>query len=360
MINKGHAMDMSWDQSGIQPMRKYIPALRYVLVATCLLLGVPVAYAAPPANATEYVTQVLRNVEDLERASRWVSLMAEMESIDQSIQAGACKHSVDAISAARNPADKRIAFEGFERCFDAALQRKPASEALREMGATSYRGLDAAYRKVLKEEFNGKRIDFAAKGADLAREINHYLGHQGGYAAILVSVLKDVQVKKGGSGEWLRARQGDLLNATDLVRTGDSSRARIEFMDRFQSINSGPSVITVGPDATINLAEFKIDLRNQQRHKGLVDMLKGAIRVFSKGWGGRADFSVRTGTSLCGIRGTDIEIHYDPDEDRTYYKLYEGVVEISTPHESFTLRAGSSVSVTRGMRSEIMPIAPPT
>ncbi|MCP5276768.1 MAG: FecR domain-containing protein [Thiobacillus sp.] len=337
-----------------------MPALRHVLVATCLLLGVPVACAAPPANATEYVTQVLRNVEDLERAWRFASLMAEMESIDRSIQQGACKHSLDALSAARNPADKRMAFQGFERCFDAALQRKPASVALREMGATSYRGLDAAYRKVLKEEFNGKRIDFTAKGADLEREINHYLGHQGGYAAILVSVFKDVQVKKGGSGEWLSARQGDLLNATDLARTGDSSRARIEFMDRFQSINSGPTVINVGINSTINLAEFKIDLRNQQRHKGLVDLLKGAIRVFSKGWGGRAAFSVRTGTSLCGIRGTDIEIHYDPDEDRTYYKLYEGVVEISTPYERFTLRAGSSVTVTRGVRSEIMPIAPPS
>jgi hypothetical protein len=332
----------------------------YLFLAINLVLCASGVNAAPPTNATEYVAQVLRNVRDLERAWQHASLMAEMESIDQSIQRGPCKHGVDALSAARNAADKRLAFQNFERCFDAALERNPPGGALRKRGVTNYRSLDAAYRKILQEEFNGKRIDFAAKGADLAREINHHLGSQGGYVGILVSVFKDVHVKQKGGGEWLRASQGDLLSATDLLRTGDAARARIEFMDRFQELNSGPSVLSVSPNTLINLADFKIDLRQEKREKGLIELLRGAVRLFSKGWGGRAAFSVRTGTSLCGIRGTDIEIHYDPDQDRTFYKLYEGVVEISTPYERFTLRAGSSVTVTRGQRSEIMPIAPPS
>lgn len=44
--------------------------------------------------------------------------------------------------------------------------------------------------------------------------------------------------------------------------------------------------------------------------RGILDLIRGSIRAFTKGFGGRAAFSVRTGTSLCGIRGSEEVIKY--------------------------------------------------
>lgn len=357
-------MDMPSDQCVIQAMKKLMPALRHVLVATCLLLGVSAAYAAPPSNATEYAYKLHMNLDTVKRLKHYAYLMDEMETIDRTISNGPCAAATAEYSAASRsyPGSKKsqTAKENYELCFDAALKRSPPSSALQQMGVTTYQGLNAVYRRVLREQFGGKRLNFSAKVSELEQEIIALINKADLDVAIAVSLFKDVQIKRPSSGTWQVARQGDVLTRHTQLKTGDNSRARLEFLDRFVKLNTGPSIVNVGSDSLIDLSHFKIDWEKKLREKSMIEVLRGAIRVFAQGWGGRAAFSVRTGTSLCGIRGTDIEIHYDPHEDRTYYKLYEGVVEISTPYERFTLRAGSSVTVTRGMRGEIMPIAPPS
>lgn len=330
-----------------------------LLITLCLLLCAPGSHAAPPANASEYVHKLHMNLNTVKRLKHYAYLMDEMETIDRTISNGPCKNAASAYSAASG-SRKQAAYEDFELCFDAALKRSPPSNSLQQMGVTTYKGLDAVYKRVLREEFGGKRLTFSARVPELEQEIIDLLNKADLDVAIVVSLFKDVQIKHPSTGTWKAAQQGAVLTRHTQMKTGDNSRARLEFLDRFQKLNSGPSVVNVGANSLIDLSYFKIDWEKNIREKSMMELLQGAVRVFSQGWGGRAAFSVRTGTSLCGIRGTDIEIHYDPDEDRTYYKLYEGVVEISTPYERFTLRAGSSVTVTRGVRSEIMPIAPPS
>jgi hypothetical protein len=356
-------MKMSPKKTHIQTTRKACQTVRCLLVVTCLLLGVSDAYAAPPANATEYVYRLQMNLDTVKRLKHYASLMNEMETIDRTVSGGPCATTADAYSAAsksRNTDKARAAFKGYELCFDAALRRSPPSHALQQMGVTTYKGLDAVYEQVLNEQFGGKRLTFSARVPELEQEIIALINKADLDVAIAVSLFKDVRIKRPSSGTWQAARQGDVLTRHTQLKTGDNSRARLEFLDRFVKLNSGPTIMNVGHNTLINLSDFKIDWEKSLREKSMMELLQGAIRVFAQGWGGRAAFSVRTGTSLCGIRGTDIEIHYDPNEDRAYYKLYKGVVEISTPYEKFTLRAGSSVTVTRGVRSEIMPIAPPS
>ncbi|MEM1401784.1 MAG: hypothetical protein AAGG55_00510 [Pseudomonadota bacterium] len=72
----------------------------------------------------------------------------------------------------------------------------------------------------------------------------------------------------------------------------------------------------------------------------------------TKGYGKQAAFSVRTGTSLCGIRGTDVSVFFDPDADIVDYKLYEGVVEIKTPGLTTQLEAGNQLRVRGGVPEE--------
>ena len=334
-----------------------------LLITTSLLIYASGSYAAPAANATEYAYRLEMNLDTVKRLKHYAYLMDEMETIDRTISNGPCLNQNTAYSAASqswNEKKTTEAYEKYKACFDAALKRRPPSSALQQMGVTTYEGLNTAYKKVLERQFGGKRLTFSARIPELEQEIIDLLNKADLDVAIAVNLFKDVQIKHPSNSTWQVAQQGIVLTRHTQLKTGDNARARLEFLDRFQKLNSGPSVVNVGSNSLIDLSDFKIDREKHLREKSMLELLRGAIRVFSKGWGGRAAFSVRTGTSLCGIRGTDIEIHYDPNEDRTYYKLYKGVVEISTPYEKFTLEAGSSVTVTRGVRSKIMPIAPPT
>jgi hypothetical protein len=85
------------------------------------------------------------------------------------------------------------------------------------------------------------------------------------------------------------------------------------------------------------------------REESVVDLIKGSIRAFTKGFGGQAAFDVRVGTSVCGIRGTDIKIDYLPELDEATFELYQGVVEITTPGGKVILEPGETLTVREGV-----------
>lgn len=149
------------------------------------------------------------------------------------------------------------------------------------------------------------------------------------YAGHLVSVFGDVDVFRENG--WEAARQGMLLYQDSEIRTGSTGRARIELNDRVEEGNRGPTVINVGSYSQIRMEKFEVSFTDPPERTGVLDMIRGTIRVFTKNWGLRSAFSVRTGTSLCGIRGTDVIIDYRPRSGILSYALNHGVVEISTP-----------------------------
>lgn len=126
----------------------------------------------------------------------------------------------------------------------------------------------------------------------------------------VVSVFKTVDVfRKNKKIPGIQA--GFKLERNDELRTGLRGRARIEFADRYQDKDSGPSVINVASRSHIKVEDFRINLEDSTKNKGVIELIKGAIRAFAKGWGGQeAAFSVRTGTSLCGIRGSEEVVRY--------------------------------------------------
>lgn len=124
--------------------------------------------------------------------------------------------------------------------------------------------------------------------------------------ARVTSVFKQVKILSAGAGQdWRVAEVGEELFLADEIRTGQRGRARVEFLDRYQDRNSGPSVINVASDSLIKIEDFYRDPQDTRKNRGFIDLVRGAIRVFSKGWGGDSMFTVRTGTSLCGIRGSE-------------------------------------------------------
>ncbi|MDZ7844406.1 MAG: FecR domain-containing protein [Anaerolineales bacterium] len=95
----------------------------------------------------------------------------------------------------------------------------------------------------------------------------------------------------------------------ECITTGPRARARVQLADRDEQRNTVPSVINIGEDSTLCFSDFKVSYQDVKRKVGL-DLIKGLIRTFFKGWRGDSQVSVRTGVTVCGLRGTNVMIVY--------------------------------------------------
>jgi len=337
--------------------------------ALYVLLGL-LAVGAPQArdgyeSATQYVDRLMEKVDRLENKLLHANLMLQLQRLDQRISQGTCAREAEALHAATKQRDIDRQLERFEACFNRVLPTEIANNPdLLELDLNDYRRVNTVYLDLLNTHFNGRPgFKPQARVSQLKKRIRKLKRKDQRVAAILVSEFGQVQVKQAGSAEWRPASQGMVLLTTASLKTGKRGRARIEFVDRFNDINSGPSVMNVSSSTQIRLSKFIINRENHHRN-GLLEVLRGTIRWFSKGWGGQsAAFSVRTGTSLCGIRGTDVEIRFDDKADHSFYRLHSGSVQITTPNEVLQLEPGQEVSVSRGVIGRVQPIRrslPPT
>ncbi|MBA4260971.1 MAG: hypothetical protein C0443_02825 [Comamonadaceae bacterium] len=91
---------------------------------------------------------------------------------------------------------------------------------------------------------------------------------------------------------------GDGLRQAERVSTGQTGAATITLKDG--------TVLTLGPNTTVDLNQFQFDATTQKGHFAL-DLLQGSIRVVT-GLLARINpdlFKVTTPTAVVGVRGTD-------------------------------------------------------
>jgi len=162
-------------------------------------------------------------------------------------------------------------------------------------------------------------------------------------------------VKRYGQTEWEKTSPGYRVQIGDQLKTIDNGRARIQFDDRFSEKNAGPSIINMGRDTSICIAEY-VQRLDTYDIDGVMDFFKGQIRAFFKNWGESSSLSVVTGTSVIGIRGTDFVISYYPDLNKVTYYLNDGIIEITetTTGETMTLTAGQTLDISNG---QMLPVS---
>lgn len=94
------------------------------------------------------------------------------------------------------------------------------------------------------------------------------------------------------------AASGDGVQVSDRLTTGKTGAATITLKDG--------TVLTMGPDTTMDLSQFAFDSTTQKGNL-LLDLLQGSVRVVT-GLLGKVNpelFKVKTPTSVVGVRGTD-------------------------------------------------------
>lgn len=169
-------------------------------------------------------------------------------------------------------------------------------------------------------------------------------------------------MRLAGDTQWLRLeprRRGERVFRGDRLRTGAPGRARLELSDRIEARNIGPSVVNVGWETEIDLEQFKFDLTDPPRRQGVIGLIRGVLRAFFKGFAQDSSnlFVVRTGASLCGIRGSDVMVEYDGYGHAVYY-IDHGSVAVEAGGGSATPPPGHKIEVRGERIGEPVPMSP--
>lgn len=178
-----------------------------------------------------------------------------------------------------------------------------------------------------------------------------------GPMATVTAVFRDVRVRRGGREQ--RLVRGSHIYLGDIILTGPRGRARVELNDRIDQHSAGPTVVNIGSGSEVEIAKYSRRRVDEGVVATMWRMLRGSIRAFTQGFGGRAAFSVRVGTSLCGIRGTDLSVSYDPEQGQASYLLQHGTADLyDKGGQRNALRPGSQLAVYDGVPQFAVNLSP--
>ncbi len=138
----------------------------------------------------------------------------------------------------------------------------------------------------------------------------------------------------------LAAASGFALKEHDIVHTGEDARAQLRFADG--------TVITMGRNAELNIETFLYDEANAADSQVRFGAAKGALRAVT-GQVGRANpdrFQMQTRTATIGIRGTQVLMSIQP-EDETI-ACTEGVIVVEAEGQSVEVSAGQLTRTRMG------------
>jgi len=240
------------------------------------------------------------------------------------------------------------------------LSQVRANQSLREIPSEEIEGYEFVGRTITKKSIQWAENVQAFGWADDPEMIHRVIGEMSTENAILVegteisdhyrklggedsaitsdtggitlsAVSGEVEVKKGGAGDWTEFDQTSLKSGDEL-RTGKNSKAVIE--------TTYGDIITVGPETHITT----VDIVDMDR---TLNLLLGEIKADIKKWIGK--FEVRTPSAVTSVRGTEFTVSVD-EYGTTTVMVLDGTVEVRdlTSNAGITLPANQMVTVPKG------------
>ncbi|MEN8176569.1 MAG: tetratricopeptide repeat protein, partial [Pseudomonadota bacterium] len=158
--------------------------------------------------------------------------------------------------------------------------------------------------------------------------------------ARLESAQGSIEVQQAGTTQWARARQGDVLCEGDTVTLGEGSRAALRLPNE--------TVLRLGELSSLRLTAIKRD------DESLLDMLKGAVHVFSRV---PRSLKVQTPFVNAAIEGTEFTVHVDSNTARI--TVFEGLVAASNNAGAAQAGPGEAVEARRGEAPQLVTVVKP-
>jgi tetratricopeptide (TPR) repeat protein len=140
-----------------------------------------------------------------------------------------------------------------------------------------------------------------------------------------------VEVSRLGTSPWDPARTNQILQAGDLLRTGERSRATIQ----------------LSPGTTKRLGEQSLlRVPTDPGKRGVLNLLKGVLYLFHRDKPG--EFPVETPTGYAAVLGTEFVVSVDERDGTTRLDLIDGQVELTNQFGKLQLSSGEAGLIERG------------
>ena len=240
------------------------------------------------------------------------------------------------------------ALRDYKTCF--ALHMQTYDEIFAS-DLSTYEQHRQAYHRLSSEGSLQKAISIAEYIEDIEAVIRHKgAGHVVG---TMLGQFNEVHISLDGETGWKTVNRGEALRAGYYVRTGSRGRARIGIIGRTPESNRHPTIINIAPNSTLQIAPLLAD-NTPEAPKGALNLFRGTIRAFTRGWGEPSEFSIFAGTSI-GIRGTEIGVVYNPDTATVDVHLDHGDAYVEVNGKQTTLQPKTSVRVQNNRVSAAQP-----
>ncbi|RUS49176.1 FecR domain-containing protein [Cohnella sp. AR92] len=142
--------------------------------------------------------------------------------------------------------------------------------------------------------------------------------------AIISQLSGDVQVQKSGGSKKIKAFKKLNLNQGDILFTGSSSSATLQFSNG----TSSDDTMTAAANTTLKFSKLSSNGSTVTK----VSMLKGSAWVDVKSIKSKDDqFQVETPTAIMGVRGTNFLVLVNPNTGSTNTSVFAGVVQLGAP-----------------------------
>ena len=249
-------------------------------------------------------------------------------------------------------ADYTKAKNEYETCFNGQVG---TFEALLQNNIYNLQAHKAATAEHMGGLDKGLNIPKYIDQLKAALEVRQGKVSQNGIVATLTSTFKTVEYKPANAGGrgWLPATRGLKLRIGDEIRTGPAGRARIIFENH--PANASPAITNIGTNSQIKMEKFPLTFEEPDP-ESVIELMRGAVRAFTKDWGFRASFSIRSGTSIVGIRGTEVAVKYNPYNGVTEAHLDHGDAYVEVAGVQTPLQPRTSVTVTNNTLSAPRPL----
>lgn len=156
-----------------------------------------------------------------------------------------------------------------------------------------------------------------------------HAGAKIGVNVTVTSVLGDVKIFKNDQG-WMPASPGDSLTLENKIKTGEESRAEIEYDDgTVMRMKSGCELILLENSIRLNFGDTWIQ----------------AVKRGNR-------FKVITPTAVAGVKGTIFEVDVTRDTGDTRVAVYNGIVEVASMNSRILLFSARQTMVRRGQPPE--------
>jgi len=178
---------------------------------------------------------------------------------------------------------------------------------------------------------------------------------------------------KSLSGVEVPVVRGQALSIGEVITTGAKGRVRIDMSGNDEWISR---TVYVAPNSSLRIESLEdqlaLDIRRRQKRYnpgGVFGLLRGAIRYWNDkrmygGPPGHPDydpnsyfgFSIRAGVAVCGGRGTDVVVTYEPGRKVAGFYLREGAIQLETAQGTRGVKGSGQVTVTGGRAGPTQPL----